>query len=86
MHNLALLSEGYAKVLTIPPNDKYEAGFERAEREAKNRDIGLWYTCDRAAIRARRAAARRREAAAEERRLAAAARRNALRARRAAQA
>ena len=34
MHNLALLSEGYAKVLTIPPNDEYEARFEPAERDA----------------------------------------------------
>jgi endonuclease YncB( thermonuclease family) len=86
MHNLDLLSEGYAKVLTIPPNDKYEARFERAEREAKNTDVGLWDKCDRDAIRARRAAARRREEAAEERRLAAAARREARRARRAARA
>jgi endonuclease YncB( thermonuclease family) len=38
MHNLALLTEGYAKVLTITPNDKYEARFERAERDAKNAD------------------------------------------------
>ena len=41
MHNLALLTEGYAKVLTIPPNDKYEARFEAAERDAKEADAGL---------------------------------------------
>ncbi len=86
MHNLALLSEGYAKVLTIPPNDKYEARFERAEREAKTADSGLWDKCDRDAIRARRAAAQRREERAEARRVAAAARREARRARRAARA
>lgn len=60
MHNLALLSGGYAKVLTIAPNDKYEARFERAEREAKSTDAGLWNTCDRNEIRARRAAVERR--------------------------
>jgi|SRR5215210_709522 len=86
MHNLALLSEGYAKVLTIPPNDKYEARFEQAEREAKSADSGLWNKCDQEAIRARRAAAQRREEKADARRIAAAARREARRARRAAQA
>jgi len=86
MHNSALLSEGYAKVLTIPPNDKYEERFEQAERDAKNTDAGLWDHCDRDSIRARRAAAQRREERAEERRLAAAARREERRARRAAQA
>ena len=86
MHNIALLSEGYARVLTIPPNDKYEARFEQAKREAKDADAGLWDRCDRDAIRARRAAARRREERAEARRVAAAARREARRARRAARA
>ncbi len=86
MHNLALLTEGYAKVLTIPPNDKYEARFERAERDAKKMDAGLWHTCDRDAIRARRAAARRRQEKAEARRIAAAARKATRRARRAARA
>ncbi len=85
-HNLALLSEGYAKVLTIPPNDKYEVRFERAERDAKKADAGLWDKCDRDAIRARRAAAQRREEKAEARRVAAATRRAARRARRAARA
>ncbi len=64
MHNLALLTEGYAKVLTIPPNDKYEARFEAAERDAKEADAGLWDKCDRDKIRARRAAVKRRKAAA----------------------
>jgi micrococcal nuclease len=86
MHNLALLTEGYAKVLTIPPNDKYEERFEQAEREAKKADSGLWDKCDRDAIRARRAAAKRRKEKAEAKRLAAAERRTARRARRAARA
>ena len=86
MHNEALLREGYANVLTIPPNDKYQARFERAERDTKKADEGLWDKCDRDAIRARRAAARRRREEAEARRVAAAARREARRARRAARA
>lgn len=57
MHNVALLSGGYAKVLTIPPNDKYERRFERAEREAERTDVGLWNECGQDAIRARRPAA-----------------------------
>ncbi|MBA3421090.1 MAG: thermonuclease family protein [Thermoleophilaceae bacterium] len=72
MHNRALLSEGYAKVLTIPPNDRYESTFEKAEREAKDTDAGLWSTCDRDRIEARSAAARRktrRERAAARRRV-----------------
>ncbi len=54
MHNLALLREGYAKVLTVPPNDRYEATFEKAEREARETDEGLWDRCDRDRIAARR--------------------------------
>ena len=71
MHNLALLREGYAKVLTVPPNDRYEATFEKAEREARETDEGLWDRCDRDRIAARRAAARRRKREAEARRAAA---------------
>ena len=81
MHNLELLSNGYAKVLTIPPNDKYEERFERAEREARKADEGLWYKCDRDAIRARRAAIQRREERREARRARRAARAEARRAR-----
>jgi len=47
MHNLALLSEGYAKVLTIAPNDKYAPRFARAERGAERADAGLWGACAR---------------------------------------
>lgn len=81
MHNRALLSEGYAKVLTIPPNDKYAAEFEQAEREARPVHAGSLATCDRNRRRAearrereeekaRRAAALRRERAREARRAA----------------
>lgn len=47
MFNATLLREGYARLLIIPPNDKYEAQFERAERSAKRFLDGLWLTCDR---------------------------------------
>ena len=74
MHNLALLEEGYARVLTIPPNDKYASDFEEAEQEAKATDEGTLATCDRnkrraelrrerEEDRARRAAVLRRERA-----------------------
>jgi len=71
MHNLALLREGYAKVLTVPPNDRYEATFEKAEREARDTDEGLWDRCDPDRIAARRAVARRKKSEAEARRAAA---------------
>jgi len=67
MHNLSLLEEGYAKVLTIPPNDKYEPDFEEAEREAVTTDAGALATCDRnrrrAALRRQREEERARNAA-----------------------
>jgi len=48
MHNLALLEEGHAEVLTVPPNDRYEQDFERAEQDAKSSGggEGLWSACD----------------------------------------
>jgi hypothetical protein len=81
MHNEDLLEEVYAKVLTIPPNDKYAKRFEEAERSARGTDAGLWNTCDRNKIRARRAAAQRRKRKARARRIAARERRRARRAR-----
>ncbi len=47
MHNLALVREGYAEVLTIPPNDRYADLFEAAERRARRRDEGGWGACER---------------------------------------
>jgi endonuclease YncB( thermonuclease family) len=84
MHNLALLEEGYARVLTIAPNDKYASDFEDAEQEAKGTDEGTLATCDRnkrraelrrqrEEDRARRAAVLRRERARTARRVARAA-------------
>jgi endonuclease YncB( thermonuclease family) len=47
MHNLALVREGYAEVLTIPPNDRYADLFEAAERWARRLDEGGWGACER---------------------------------------
>lgn len=58
MHNLALVEEGYAKALTIEPNDKYAARFIEAEREAGQSGEGLSSgECERR----RRAAAQERQ-------------------------
>lgn len=58
MHELDLLREGYARVLTIPPNDKYAGRFRSVARSARRGDEGVWGICER---RARRARIRRRE-------------------------
>jgi micrococcal nuclease len=81
MHNFALLRGGYARVLTIPPNDKYEARFEAAERAARGEEAGRWDRCDRRRVTARRAAAERERERALARRGAALERRLARRAR-----
>ncbi len=62
MHNLALVEEGYASALTIPPNDKYADRFEAAEGEAKQKGAGPQGTSDR---KRRRAGARQRAQARE---------------------
>jgi len=43
--NARLVAGGYARVLTIPPNDRYAARFARLARDARGRDDGLWGTC-----------------------------------------
>jgi micrococcal nuclease len=58
MHNLELVRAGYAKVLTIPPNDKYASQFARAERGARRNDERVWSGCDRRRLAAKRAARR----------------------------
>lgn len=40
--NALLLAEGYAQVMTIPPNVKYMKEFVRLEREARKAEKGLW--------------------------------------------
>lgn len=69
MHNLELIEEGYARVLTIRPNDKYAPRFLAAEQEAKRRTEGRWSgTCEKRRRAAAQARARRRSAARERRR------------------
>lgn len=97
MHSLALVEEGYAKALTIPPNDKYAERFEDAEQQAEEQEEGPQAECaerkrrvvarQRARARAReRAEARSRRAARLARRLRAAERRARAAERRAARA
>ena len=40
--NLMLVREGYAQVLTIPPNVDYADRFVAAQRKARRADRGLW--------------------------------------------
>lgn len=40
-----LVREGYAKVLTYPPDVKYNEQFRQAEREARENKRGLWKKC-----------------------------------------
>ena len=42
MFNAKLLLEGYAKVMIIKPNKKYETLFRKFESEAKSAKRGLW--------------------------------------------
>ena len=67
MHNLALVEEGYATARTVPPNDKYAARFEAAERDAKQQQDGPRARCERALARSRRARALERAERARER-------------------
>ena len=40
--NAHLVREGYARVLTVPPNVKFAESFVRLEREARKNKKGLW--------------------------------------------
>ena len=40
--NHVLVTAGYARTLTIPPNDRYARAFERAERGARLGRNGMW--------------------------------------------
>jgi micrococcal nuclease len=45
LFNARLLSEGYAQVLTIPPDVRHAALFVRLEGEARAAGRGLWGAC-----------------------------------------
>jgi micrococcal nuclease len=42
MLNEEIVKSGYANLLTIPPNIKYQDRFVRAYREARGNNRGLW--------------------------------------------
>ena len=45
MVNKQLLEEGYARLMIIPPNTKYETRLRNAEKEARLANRGLWSDC-----------------------------------------
>ena len=42
MFNARLLLGGYAKVMIIKPNKRYEAVFRKFESEARQAKLGVW--------------------------------------------
>lgn len=40
-----LVKNGYAKVMTVPPDTKYEDEFLRSQKYAKESNLGLWGKC-----------------------------------------
>ena len=45
--NLAMVADGYASTLTIPPNVRHEDELVAAQREAREAGLGLWGACGR---------------------------------------
>ena len=43
--NLDIILNGYARLLTIPPNVAHEGDFEEANKAARTGDLGLWKGC-----------------------------------------
>ena len=43
--NLALVRDGFAVILTIPPNVEFSGEFRAAERDARAANRGLWGAC-----------------------------------------
>jgi micrococcal nuclease len=42
LFNVLILREGYAQILTIPPNVRYAELFLACQREARQANRGLW--------------------------------------------
>jgi micrococcal nuclease len=42
MVNAELVRRGYAQVMTVPPNVRYQALFLRLQRDAREAGRGLW--------------------------------------------
>ena len=53
--NEAMVAEGWAVLFTVPPNVRYVARLEAAQRSARDRNAGLWardgFTCKPSAAR-----------------------------------
>lgn len=45
--NAHLVANGYASAATFPPNVKFSEYFKKLEREARNKEIGMWYDGNR---------------------------------------
>ena len=43
--NAALVRDGYARTLTVPPNVRYADRFAKLQTEAREHDRGLWKAC-----------------------------------------
>jgi micrococcal nuclease len=43
--NAALVRDGYARPLTVPPNVRYADRFVQLAREARRAERGLWRAC-----------------------------------------
>ena len=43
--NYEIIRQGYARPLTIPPNDSYASLFVDAAGEAQRAAVGLWSSC-----------------------------------------
>ncbi len=40
-----LVKDGYAKIMTVPPDIKYKNQFSQSEKYAKENNLGLWSKC-----------------------------------------
>jgi micrococcal nuclease len=54
MVNAELVRRGYAQVMTVPPNVRHQALFVKLQRDAREREQGLWRRPDTGAAAARR--------------------------------
>jgi micrococcal nuclease len=45
--NNELVKKGFAKVMAVPPDVKYENKFSESEKSAKENNLGLWGKCGR---------------------------------------
>lgn len=41
-----LITNGFAKIMTIKPDVKYSLEFKQKEKEAKTNNLGIWKSCD----------------------------------------